>query len=355
MKVATGPSTPDITLDQLTYRDMGYAGIAGNPKVSMAIDLTTAEFIEAVKPIYDVWRAEQREQDQRETADLIYLKSMGYPEFESFMLDAGKLNDFICNYVPEEVLQSVVHLDRKAVSWCINELFSVETTKESVALNVLAYKLAALTRTEAHPTILFNNELTPGHKVLAALHASMAWHLARVGQSSQFNDVPFSDADFRGIPPASLQATTDQVAIRLTESRLGGQETAVVQLPRNDPSIAAQHLARLASTSAVGVTRPDLKMYVLVDQALPPSAMMSAGATAIVSCYNNFHATPEMSAWAAGIFNKVVCQVSQKEIRQAQNAMQFSAVDHPQHGTNVALAFSPRSEWPTCFKYFRKV
>jgi peptidyl-tRNA hydrolase len=97
-----------------------------------------------------------------------------------------------------------------------------------------------------------------------------------------------------------------------------------------------------------------MKMYILIRESVPIGFAMLAAAHAALACYLKFKDTPEVSAWLSGPFYKAVCKVNDQEFEKAKECenhvvLTESALDNQE----VALAFSPRDEWPKPFKFYR--
>lgn len=97
-----------------------------------------------------------------------------------------------------------------------------------------------------------------------------------------------------------------------------------------------------------------MKMHILVRESVPTGFAILAAAHASLACYLMFRDAPEVAAWLAGPFHKVVCRVSDTEFESAKAfkdnvVLTESALD----GAEVAIAFRPREEWPKAFKFYR--
>jgi peptidyl-tRNA hydrolase len=97
-----------------------------------------------------------------------------------------------------------------------------------------------------------------------------------------------------------------------------------------------------------------MKMYILVKESVPIGFAVLAAAHASLACYLKFRDSPEVEAWLAGPFYKVVCRVTDAEFEAAKTfeenvVVTESALD----GAEVAIAFRPRAEWPKAFKFYR--
>ena len=97
-----------------------------------------------------------------------------------------------------------------------------------------------------------------------------------------------------------------------------------------------------------------MKMYILVRESLPIGFAILAAAHASLACYIKFRDSPDVEAWLAGPFYKVVCRVTDAEFEAAKLledsvVLTESALDN----VEVAIAFRPRAEWPKAFKVYR--
>lgn len=98
-----------------------------------------------------------------------------------------------------------------------------------------------------------------------------------------------------------------------------------------------------------------LKMYILIKKSLPSHKIIAA-AHASLMCYLKFQDRLEVQEWVKNSFRKVVCEVSDKEFEAAKcendyiivTEMAFKETNHEE----VALAFKPRIDWPTEFKFY---
>jgi hypothetical protein len=95
-------------------------------------------------------------------------------------------------------------------------------------------------------------------------------------------------------------------------------------------------------------------MYILVRESVPLRFAIVAAAHASLAAYLRFRDAPEVAAWLAGPFSKVICQVSDEEFEQAKG-FEDSVVltESALGGREVAIAFKPREEWPKAFKFYR--
>ena len=97
-----------------------------------------------------------------------------------------------------------------------------------------------------------------------------------------------------------------------------------------------------------------MKMYILIKEQIPKGFAVLASAHASLAAYLKFKESPEVEEWISGPFYKVICCVSDKEFEKAKHypdhiVLTESALDNKE----VAIAFKPRTEWPTFFKYLR--
>jgi hypothetical protein len=93
-------------------------------------------------------------------------------------------------------------------------------------------------------------------------------------------------------------------------------------------------------------------MYILIRDSIPTGFAVLAAAHASLAAYLRFQESPEVRAWIAGPFYKVVCRVSDDEFERAKEvADQVVLTESALGGKEVALAFRPREEWPKAFKY----
>jgi len=97
-----------------------------------------------------------------------------------------------------------------------------------------------------------------------------------------------------------------------------------------------------------------VKTYILVRESVPTGFAMLAAAHASLACYLEFRDSPEVTAWLAGPFYKVVCRVTDAEF-EAAKAFEDHVVltESGLGGAEVAVAFRPREEWPKAFRFYR--
>jgi hypothetical protein len=98
-----------------------------------------------------------------------------------------------------------------------------------------------------------------------------------------------------------------------------------------------------------------LKMYILVKDSVPTGFALLAVAHASLACYLKFRDAPEVAAWLAGPFHKVVCRVTEAELERAKQEVPDGVVitESALGGAEVAVAFKPRAEWPKSFRFLR--
>ena len=97
-----------------------------------------------------------------------------------------------------------------------------------------------------------------------------------------------------------------------------------------------------------------MKMYILVKESVPVGFAVLATAHASLACYLKFRDSPEVKAWLAGPFYKVVCRVTDAEFEAAKQFEEhLMLTESALNGAEVAIAFRPRAEWPKAFKFYR--
>jgi hypothetical protein len=58
--------------------------------------------------------------------------------------------------------------------------------------------------------------------------------------------------------------------------------------------------------------------------------------------------------WVSGPFYKAVCKVTDEEFERAKSCPDHVVItESAMEGAEVALAFKPREEWPTTFRFLR--
>ena len=95
-------------------------------------------------------------------------------------------------------------------------------------------------------------------------------------------------------------------------------------------------------------------MYVLVKDSIDLGFAIVAVAHASLAAFLKFKESAEVEEWLAGPFRKVVCRVSEEEFEAAKREGDHVVItESALGGSEVALAFKPREEWPKSFKFFR--
>src|SRR5947209_401347 len=93
-------------------------------------------------------------------------------------------------------------------------------------------------------------------------------------------------------------------------------------------------------------------MYILVRESVPLGFAVLAAAHASLAAYLKFRDAPEVAAWLAGPFYKVVCKVTDDEFERAKAVKDHVVLtESALGGQEVAIAFRPREEWPKAFKF----
>jgi hypothetical protein len=97
-----------------------------------------------------------------------------------------------------------------------------------------------------------------------------------------------------------------------------------------------------------------MKMYILVQESVPAGYAILAAAHASLACYLKFRELPEVDAWLCGKFYKVVCRVTKTEFDAAKQYTDYVILTESKlGGSEVAIAFRPRNDWPKAFKFYR--
>ncbi len=97
-----------------------------------------------------------------------------------------------------------------------------------------------------------------------------------------------------------------------------------------------------------------MKMYILIKDSIPIGYAIVAAAHASLKAYLEYHDQPDVSEWLSGPFYKVVCRVNGAEFEKAKEAGDFVAITESRlDAEEIALAFSPRPEWPKRFRFFQ--
>ena len=96
-----------------------------------------------------------------------------------------------------------------------------------------------------------------------------------------------------------------------------------------------------------------MKMYILVKASVAPGYAVVGVAHASLAAYLRFKETPEVAEWLSGPFYKAVCKVTDAQFDQAKDCPDHVVMtESGLGGIEVALAFRPREQWPTAFKFF---
>jgi hypothetical protein len=95
------------------------------------------------------------------------------------------------------------------------------------------------------------------------------------------------------------------------------------------------------------------KMYILVKKSIPSHKAVSI-AHASLMCYLKFQADSSVQEWLKNSFQKVICEVSDPEFTGAKCiGLDHVVVTEPNlKGVETAIAFKPRLDWPSEFKYY---
>src|SRR5438128_826017 len=59
-------------------------------------------------------------------------------------------------------------------------------------------------------------------------------------------------------------------------------------------------------------------MYILIREPVPPGFAVLAAAHESLACFLKFRDVPEVAAWVAGPFHKIICRVSDDEFERAK-------------------------------------
>lgn len=97
-----------------------------------------------------------------------------------------------------------------------------------------------------------------------------------------------------------------------------------------------------------------MKMYILIKEEVPAGFAVLAAAHASLACYLKFRESSEIATWLSGPFRKVICRVNDAEF-EAAKSFDDSVVltESALNGSEVAIAFRPREDWPKAFKFYR--
>lgn len=95
-------------------------------------------------------------------------------------------------------------------------------------------------------------------------------------------------------------------------------------------------------------------MYIIIKDDIPDRLVPVITAHASLACYKQYQHLEAMQEWMNGVFKKVVCAVNAKEFEELKKEPHLtllteSALDNRE----VCLAFCPREEYPTRFKFIR--
>lgn len=97
-----------------------------------------------------------------------------------------------------------------------------------------------------------------------------------------------------------------------------------------------------------------MKMYILIRDDVPSGFAVLAAAHGSLAAYLKYRDAPEVAAWLSGPFYKAICRVSAAEFEMAKECVDHVVItESALDGSEVALAFKPREEWPKSFRYFR--
>jgi hypothetical protein len=96
-----------------------------------------------------------------------------------------------------------------------------------------------------------------------------------------------------------------------------------------------------------------LKMYILVKKSVPSDLVPLITAHAAVAGYLEFKGFPDTDDWAnPGPFYKTICAVSDDEFERARQVEDNKVMTASElGGSEVAIVFAPRREWPKMFKF----
>lgn len=96
-----------------------------------------------------------------------------------------------------------------------------------------------------------------------------------------------------------------------------------------------------------------LKMYILVRDDIPDGIAFVATAHASLALYLKYKDDPSVQEWLKSSFRKVVCRVSVGDFDLAKSLDKCLIITESSlNNKEVALAFVPREEWPSKFKFF---
>ena len=98
----------------------------------------------------------------------------------------------------------------------------------------------------------------------------------------------------------------------------------------------------------------NLKMYILVKEAVPIGKAVVGIAHASLACYLKFQETEEVKKWLDGPFYKTICKVTEKEFEKAKEERDFVVMtESTLDNAETTISFKPRAEYPKYFKFFR--
>lgn len=192
------------------------------------------------------------------------------------------------------------------------------------------------------PQILVNESISEGMAILASAHAGVAWFLS--SGDSERSAISFKPSDCLRLTPEKLaECRRTDPYLSLTESALNNIEVALVGGAGTD--------ARPTFSRGRDQRDCNLRMYILVRGDVNLSEAMAASANAAIGCFARYAHQPEVQDWAHFSFRKVICRVTEVELQRAMKAESYVAVGNELSSSPVALAFSPRSEWPKMFRF----
>ncbi len=95
-------------------------------------------------------------------------------------------------------------------------------------------------------------------------------------------------------------------------------------------------------------------MYIIILNNVPDKLVPVIAAHASLACYKKYENSENMKKWIDGIFRKVVCTANITEFESFKNETDFVLLtESALNNQEVALAFSPREEYPKKFKFLR--
>jgi peptidyl-tRNA hydrolase len=104
----------------------------------------------------------------------------------------------------------------------------------------------------------------------------------------------------------------------------------------------------------------NLKMYILIPDDVPSAFAPVSAAHAALMGHLAWGAAPwdtgigQYEEWLETSFRKVVCKVSREEFNNAKSeAHNIIVTESNLMGIEVAMAFCPRDEWSSKFKYYK--